>query len=157
MIARFWDVTSGEITFGGKNIKDYPYDELLDKMSMVFQDVYLFHDTIIGEGGAALSGGERQRISIARAILKNAPVIILDEATSSAEPENEHALLKAIEALKENKTIISIAHRMTTVKNADQIIVLDKGKVAQQGSRDQLIKEDGIYKRFITVREQSVG
>lgn len=196
LIARFWDVQSGEILFGGKNIKEYPCDELLGQISMVFQNVYLFNDTItnnikfgkpdatraeveeaarkaccydfimelsdgfdtmIGEGGANLSGGERQRISIARAILKDAPVVILDEATSSVDPENEHALLQAINALKENKTLISIAHRMTTVKNADQIIVLEDGKIAQQGTHEELIAQEGIYRRFLNVREQSVG
>lgn len=196
LIARFWDVQSGEILFGGKNIKEYRCDQLLEHISMVFQNVYLFNDTIannikfgkpnatreeieaaarkaccyefimelpdgfdtmIGEGGANLSGGERQRISIARAILKDAPVVILDEATSSVDPENEHALLQAINALKENKTLISIAHRMTTVKNADQIIVLEDGKVAQHGTHKELITQEGIYKRFLSVREQSVG
>ncbi|MCR4734135.1 MAG: ABC transporter ATP-binding protein/permease [Treponema sp.] len=196
LIARFWDVDEGEILFGGKNIKFYRTDDLLGQMSMVFQNVYLFNDTIannikfgkptasqyeieeaakkacchdfimalpdgyetvIGEGGANLSGGERQRISIARAILKDAPIVILDEATSSVDPENEYELLQAINALKENKTLISIAHRMTTVKNADQIIVLDNGHIAQKGKHEDLIREDGIYKRFLTVREQSVG
>ncbi|MCR4742020.1 MAG: ABC transporter ATP-binding protein/permease [Treponema sp.] len=196
LIARFWDVDQGEILLGGKNIKSYKTDDLLGQMSMVFQNVYLFNDTIannikfgkpdasqeeieaaakkacchdfikelpdgyetvIGEGGASLSGGERQRISIARAILKDAPIVILDEATSSVDPENEYELLQAINALKENKTLISIAHRMTTVKNADQIIVLENGHIAQRGTHDELIKQEGIYKRFLTVREQSVG
>ena len=196
MITRFWDVNSGQISFGGHNVKDYGCDELLSNFSMVFQNVYLFHDTIennikfgkpyatetevklaakkaccydfimalpdgfqtvIGEGGSNLSGGERQRISIARAILKNAPVIILDEATSSVDPENEHELLKAINELTKGKTLISIAHRMTTVQTADQIIVLDDGEIVQRGTHKELIEQEGVYKKFLTVRTQSVG
>lgn len=196
LITRFWDVDSGEILFGGHNVKEYACDDLLSHISMVFQDVYLFHDTIennikfgkpdatqeeietaakkaccydfimdlpekfqtiIGEGGSNLSGGERQRISIARAILKDAPVIILDEATSSVDPENEHDLLQAIEELTKNKTLISIAHRMTTVRKADQIIVLNNGKVVQQGNHNELIAQEGVYKNFLTIRTQSVG
>ena len=196
LIARFWDVNSGEILFGKRNVKDYPSDELLSHISMVFQNVYLFNDTIannirfgkpdatmeeitvaakkaccydfimelpnefdtlIGEGGSTLSGGEKQRVSIARAILKDAPVVILDEATSSVDPENEHMLLRAIQELTKNKTLISIAHRMTTVKNADQILVMDDGKIVQQGTHNQLITQEGIYKNFLKVREQSAG
>ena len=196
LITRFWDVNSGQISFGGHNVKDYGCDELLSNFSMVFQNVYLFHDTIennikfgkpdatetevklaakkaccydfimalpdgfqtvIGEGGSNLSGGERQRISIARAILKNAPVIILDEATSSVDPENEHELLKAINELTKGKTLISIAHRMTTVQTADQIIVLDDGEIVQRGTHKELIEQEGVYKKFLTVRTQSVG
>ena len=114
-------------------------------------------DTIIGEGGSTLSGGERQRISIARAILKDAPVIILDEATSSVDPENEHELLKAIEELTKGKTLISIAHRMITVRKADQIIVLSDGEIVQQGTHKELIAQEGVYKNFLTIRTQSVG
>lgn len=196
LITRFWDVDSGEVLFGGHNVKEYACDNLLTNISMVFQNVYLFHDTIannikfgkpdatreevkiaakkaccydfimklpdgfdtiIGEGGSTLSGGERQRISIARAILKDAPVIILDEATSSVDPENEHELLKAIEELTKGKTLISIAHRMTTVRKADQIIVLSDGEIVQQGTHKELIAQEGVYKNFLTIRTQSVG
>lgn len=196
LITRFWDVDSGEVLFGGHNVKEYAGDDLLSNISMVFQNVYLFHDTIannikfgkpdatreevkiaakkaccydfimklpdgfdtiIGEGGSTLSGGERQRISTARAILKDAPVIILDEATSSADPENEHELLKAIEELTKGKTLISIAHRMTTVRKADQIIVLSDGEIVQQGTHKELIAQEGVYKNFLTIRTQSVG
>lgn len=196
LITRFWDVDSGEVLFGGHNVKEYACDDLLSNISMVFQNVYLFHDTIannikfgkpdatreevkiaakkaccydfimklpdgfdtiIGEGGSTLSGGERQCISIARAILKDAPVIILDEATSSVDPENEHELLKAIEELTKGKTLISIAHRMTTVRKADQIIVLSDGEIVQQGTHKELIAQEGVYKNFLTIRTQSVG
>ena len=196
LITRFWDVDSGEILFGGHNVKEYACDDLLSHFSMVFQNVYLFHDTIennikfgkpdatldeikaaakraccydfimalpdgfqtiIGEGGSTLSGGERQPISIARAILKDAPIVILDEATSSIDPENEHELLKAIAELTKNKTLISIAHRMTTVRNADQIIVLSDGQIVQQGTHQTLISQDGIYRNFLTIRTQSAG
>lgn len=196
LITRFWDVDSGEVLFGGHNVKEYACDDLLSNISMVFQNVYLFHDTIannikfgkpdatreevkiaakkaccydfimklpdgfdtiIGEGGSTLSGGERQRISIARAILKDAPVIILDEATSSVDPENEHELLKAIEELTKGKTLISIAHRMITVRKADQIIVLSDGEIVQQGTHKELIAQEGVYKNFLTIRTQSVG
>ena len=114
-------------------------------------------DTVVGEGGSTLSGGEKQRISIARAILKDAPIVILDEATSSVDPENEADLLKAINALKKDKTIISIAHRMATVKNADNIIVMDSGKIVQKGTHDELIKQEGIYRNFLNIREKSSG
>ena len=196
LITRFWDVDSGEVLFGGHNVKEYACDDLLSNISMVFKNVYLFHDTIannikfgkpdatreevkiaakkaccydfimklpdgfdtiIGEGGSTLSGGERQRISIARAILKDAPVIILDEATSSVDPENDHELLKAIEELTKGKTLISIAHRMTTVRKADQIIVLSDGEIVQQGTHKELIEQEGVYKNFLTIRTQSVG
>lgn len=196
LITRFWDVDSGEILLGGHNVKEYACDDLLSHFSMVFQNVYLFHDTVennikfgkpdatfeevkeaakraccydfimalpdgfqtvIGEGGSTLSGGERQRISIARAILKDAPIVILDEATSSVDPENEHELLKAIAELTRNKTLISIAHRMTTVRNADQIIVLSDGQIVQQGTHQTLISQDGIYRNFLSIRTQSVG
>ena len=103
------------------------------------------YQTVIGESGATISGGEKQRISIARAIMKDAPIIILDEATANVDPENEAELQKAIEALTQGKTIIMIAHRLKTVKNADQIIVIDRGKISQQGTHDELIKQAGIY------------
>ena len=111
------------------------------------------YDTIIGEGGASLSGGEKQRISIARAIMKDAPIIILDEATANVDPENEKDLVDAIDALTKEKTILMIAHRLKTVRNADQILVVDKGKIVEQGKHDDLMKQDGIYKRFVNARE----
>lgn len=115
------------------------------------------YDTIIGEGGASLSGGEKQRISIARAIMKDAPIIILDEATANVDPENEKELVNAIEALTKEKTIIMIAHRLKTVRNADNILVVDQGRIVEQGKHEQLMKLDGIYKRFIQTRELAVG
>ena len=194
LIARFWDTDSGEVLMGGRNIKEYTLEALMSQISMVFQNVYLFADTIennikfgtpsathedvvraakeaacddfieslpdgyntmIGEGGASLSGGEKQRISIARAILKNAPVIILDEATANVDPENEDRLQKAIGKLTENKTIIMIAHRLKTVREADQILVVDAGKIAQRGSHSELVEQEGIYRRFILGREEA--
>jgi len=115
------------------------------------------YQTIVGEGGSTLSGGEKQRISIARAMVKNAPIIILDEATSSVDPENEHELLGAIKELTKGKTLISIAHRLTTVRDADQILVIDSGSVAQQGTHEQLMKEEGIYSRFWKQRRSASG
>lgn len=196
LIARFWDVDSGSVRIGGIDVKDYKLDSLMKNISMVFQNVYLFPDTIennikfgspnathedvvkaakaarchdfisalqegyqtvIGESGATISGGEKQRISIARAIMKDAPIIILDEATANVDPENEAELQKAIEALTQGKTIIMIAHRLKTVKNADQIIVIDRGKISQQGTHDELIKQAGIYADFVGMREKAIG
>ncbi len=196
LIARFWDVQEGEVLLGGKNVKDYSFDSLMENFSFVFQRVYLFEDTIannirfgrpeasmeeviaaaksarchefieslpkgyetvIGEGGATLSGGERQRIAIARAIMKDAPIIILDEATANVDPENEKELTEAIQNLTREKTIIMIAHRLKTVRNADQIIVVDKGKIVQKGTHDELMKEDGIYKNFVSGRKKAVS
>ena len=196
LIARFWDVKEGEVTLGGRNVRDYSFDSLMENFSFVFQRVYLFEDTIannirfgkpeasmdevieaakkaschdfitalpngyetvVGEGGASLSGGEKQRIAIARAIMKDAPIIILDEATANVDPENEKELTEAIENLTKQKTIIMIAHRLKTVCNADRIIVIDKGKIVQQGKHDELIKEDGIYRNFVTGRKQAVS
>lgn len=167
LVARFWDVDSGSVKIGGTDVRDYTLESLMDQISMVFQNVYLFADTIennikfgcpnatheqvveaakkaccddfiqalpdgyntvIGERGAYFSGGEKQRISIARARLKDAPIIILDEATANVDPENEDRLQKAIEALTRNKTILMIAHRLKTVRSADQILVLDGGR-----------------------------
>lgn len=192
LIARFWDTDTGEILLGGHNVKEYSMDSLMKNFSFVFQNVYLFQDTIannirfgqedapmekvieaakqacchdfimalpdgyetvIGEGGASLSGGEKQRISIARAIMKDSPVIILDEATANVDPENEKELMDAIAALTKNKTIFMIAHRLKTVRNADTILVVDKGKIVQQGRHEELMKQDGIYKRFVMSRE----
>ena len=115
------------------------------------------YDTVVGEGGGTLSGGERQRISIARAILKDAPIIILDEATASIDPENEHLIQQAISELTRGKTIIIIAHRLATIENADQILVLDDGRIVQQGTHAQLVREEGRYRRFVEIREQAEG
>ena len=115
------------------------------------------YDTVIGEGGASLSGGEKQRISIARAIMKDSPVIILDEATANVDPENEKELTEAIEALTKDKTIIMIAHRLKTVRHADQILVVDSGSIVQRGTHEELMEQEGIYRRFIDAREQAVG
>lgn len=115
------------------------------------------YDTVIGEGGSSLSGGQKQRISIARAIMKDAPVVILDEATANVDPENEKDLMDAIEALTKEKTIIMIAHRLKTVRHADQIVVVDKGRIVQKGTHEQLMTQDGIYKRFVDAREQAVS
>lgn len=115
------------------------------------------YDTVVGEGGGTLSGGEKQRISIARAILKNAPVIILDEATASIDLENEHLIQDAISELTRGKTIITIAHRLATVRNADQILVVDDDRIAEAGTHEELIRQDGIYKRFTQIREKAEG
>ena len=115
------------------------------------------YETMIGEAGSTLSGGEKQRISIARAILKDAPIVILDEATSSVDPENEKALLDAIFELTKNKTLISIAHRLSTVRTADQIIVIDQGHIAQRGTHKELLEEEGIYRTFLECREKSIS
>ena len=196
MIARFWDVQSGSITIGGVDIKDVSLETLMSKISMVFQNVYLFEDTIennikfgkpeasreqvieaakkamchdfieslpngydtlIGEGGASLSGGEKQRLSIARAILKDAPIIIFDEATANVDPENEDKLRLAIEALTENKTIIMIAHRLKTIRNADRILVLNGGAIEQSGAHEELMAQGGLYKKLITAKNESAG
>ncbi len=196
LIARFWDVKSGEVLLGGKNVKEYSFDSLMKNFSFVFQRVYLFedtiannirfgnpaasmasvmeaakkarchdfimnlpdgYDTIIGEGGASLSGGEKQRISIARAIMKDSPIIILDEATANVDPENEAELAQAIEELTKNKTIIMIAHRLKTVRHADKIYVIANGKIAQQGNHDELMAQEGIYKNFVTERREAAS
>lgn len=196
LIARFWDADKGSVLFGGRNVKEYSYDSLMRNFSFVFQNVYLFqdtiannirfgqedapmervveaakkacchdfimalpdgYDTVIGEGGASLSGGEKQRISIARAIMKDAPVIILDEATANVDPENEQELMAAIDALTREKTIFMIAHRLKTVRNADRILVVDSGRIVQQGKHEELMREEGIYKRFVQSRELAAG
>ena len=115
------------------------------------------YDTVVGEGGGTLSGGEKQRISIARAILKNAPIIILDEATASIGPENEHLIQQAISELTRGKTIITIAHRLATVQNADQILVVADGRIAEHGTHAELVQQDGLYRRFTAIREQAEG
>ena len=196
LIARFWDVDQGTVSISGINVKDYTLSDLMGNISMVFQNVYLFADTIennikfgrknathedvveaakkacchdfilslpdgyntvIGEGGASLSGGEKQRISIARALIKDAPIVIFDEATANVDPENEDRLQKAMEALTKDKTVIMIAHRLKTVRNADKILVLDQGKVVEEGTHDELIKNNGIYSEFIATRRETIG
>lgn len=194
LIARFWDVSAGEILMDGKNIKEYTLPHLMSHIAMVFQNVYLFEDTIennikfgvpsatreevieaakkamchdfiealpngydtlIGEGGATLSGGEKQRISIARAMLKDAPIVIFDEATANIDPENEDKLKAAIEELTKNKTIIMIAHRLSTIRNADQILVLNNRKIEQRGNHEGLMKQGGLYKTLISMRNKA--
>ena len=196
LLARFWDTDSGKVMLGGRDVRDYDMDSLMENFSFVFQSVYLFHDTIannirfgqpeapmetvieaakkacchdfitalpdgyetvIGEGGASLSGGEKQRISIARAMMKDAPVIFLDEATANVDPENENELMRAIQALTAEKTVIMIAHRLKTVEHADQILVIDHGKIAEQGTHESLMKQDGIYKDFIGERREAAS
>ena len=194
LIARFWDVQEGSIIVGGHNVKEFTCDSLLENMSMVFQNVYLFrdtiennikfgcpdatheqvveaakkacchdfisalpqgYDTVIGEGGSTLSGGEKQRISIARAMLKDAPIILLDEATASVDPENEVHLQQAISALVKNKTLIVIAHRLSTIRDADQILVVDNGKIVEKGVHTELIQQKGIYQNFWNIRQRA--
>lgn len=196
LIARFWDVDSGSVTIGGHDVREYTLESLMEQISMVFQNVYLFadtiennirfgkpeathaevveavrkaccadfiealpdgYDTVIGEGGASLSGGEKQRISIARAMLKDAPIVILDEATANVDPENEDRLQKAIEELTRDKTIIMIAHRLKTVRNADQILVVDEGRIIQKGKHEELIGQKGIYADFVLGRQEAIG
>lgn len=196
LIARFWDVDSGSVKIGGKDVREYTLESLMNQISMVFQNVYLFadtiennikfgrpeathaevvaaarkaccadfienlpdgYDTVIGEGGTSLSGGEKQRISIARAMLKDAPIVILDEATANVDPENEDRLQKAIEELTRDKTIIMIAHRLKTVRNADQILVVDDGRIVQQGKHEELIGQKGIYHDFVLGRKEAIG
>ena len=115
------------------------------------------YETVVGEAGGSLSGGERQRLSIARAMMKDAPIIILDEATANVDPANEKELMEAVGELTREKTVILIAHRLKTVRNADQILVLDKGRIVQRGTHDELAAQDGVYRRFITGRERAVG
>ena len=196
LLSRFWDVDGGRVLLGGYDVRQYGMDSLMRNFSFVFQQVYLFHDTVannirfgqpdapmeqviaaakkarchdfilrlpqgydtvIGEAGGTLSGGERQRLSIARAMMKDAPIIILDEATANVDPENEKELMEAIDALTHEKTVVMIAHRLKTVRHADQIIVLDQGKIAQRGTHEELMRQEGIYRRFISGREKAVG
>ena len=196
LLSRFWDVDGGQVTLGGHDVREYDMDSLMQNFSFVFQNVYLFHDTIannirfgqpdapmekvvaaakkarchdfiknlpqgyetvIGEAGGTLSGGERQRISIARAIMKDAPVIILDEATANVDPENEKELMEAVAELTHDKTVIMIAHRLKTVHNADKIFVVDHGEIVQQGTHDELMAVDGLYRRFVVERKQAAG
>ena len=196
LLARFWDVKSGQILIRGKDLRQVKLSDLMDHISMVFQRVYLFQDTIynnismgrpdasreevieaakkarcydfimalpegfdtiVGEGGETLSGGEKQRISIARCILKDAPLVILDEATASVDADNESYIQEAISELCRGKTLLVIAHRLGTIRNADQILVVAGGQIAQSGTHEALMREEGIYKSFVTVREQSQG
>ena len=196
LIARFYDADDGSVKVGGHDVKEFTCDSLLSNMSMVFQNVYLFNDTIrnnicfgkpdatedemiaaakkacchdfimalpdgydtvIGEGGGSLSGGEKQRISIARAILKDAPIIILDEATASVDPENEHLIQAAISELTKGKTIVTIAHRLATIEQADQILVVDDGQIVQRGTHSELANVPGRYKDFVDIRRRSEG
>ena len=194
LIARFYDVSSGSISLGGHNLKDYTCDSLLSNISMVFQNVYLFNDTIranicfgrdgvteeemieaakkarchdfimelpdgydtvIGEGGGTLSGGQKQRISIARAILKDAPIIILDESTASIDPENEHLIQGAITELSKGKTVIIIAHRLATIESVDQILVVDNGSIIEKGTHAELVTRGGKYSEFVKIRQKA--
>lgn len=196
LIPRFHDIDSGSIKIGGADIRDVDYEELMRRISMVFQRVYLFEDTIynniafgkpdasiddvraaakaarcyefiealpngyntvLDEGGSSLSGGEKQRISIARAILKDSPIIIMDEATAALDAENEHEILAAIEALTQNKTVIMIAHRIKSIRNADHIIAIKDGRVIQDGNPNELSKQDGLYRDFLRSREEISG
>ena len=194
LVSRFWDVTGGDVLIDGKNVKDFNYDAFLANFSFVFQDVYLFddtvrnnikfgnqdatdeemievakkarchdfimslpdgYDTVLQEGGSNLSGGERQRISIARAMLKPSKIVILDEATSSIDPENEKQLLQALDYLLKDKTTIIIAHKLNTIKNADQIVVLDKGGIESYGTHAELMEKSPIYQKFVAYRESA--
>ena len=194
LIARFWDVDGGRVTIGGRDVREYTLESLMEQVSMVFQRVYLFadtvennikfgrpdatheqvvaaakaacchdfitalpdgYDTVLGEGGGSLSGGEKQRLSIARAMLKDAPIVILDEATASVDPENEAELQAAISSLTKGKTLILIAHRLKTVRNADQILVLNGGHIVQRGTHEELIAQPGLYADFVHVRAKA--
>lgn len=196
LIARFWDIKSGSIKIRGTDIREVPLAELMDNISMVFQRVYLFRDTIynnivmgkpdatetevyeaakkarcydfimalpdgfqtvVGEGGTSLSGGEKQRISIARCILKDAPIVILDEATASVDADNESYIQQAISELCEGKTIIVIAHRLGTIRNADKILVIKDGAIAEEGNHETLMSQNGIYRNFVIMRENTIG
>ena len=193
MLTRFWDVKKGRITIGGTDIKDVPLSDLMDQVSVVFQRVYLFKDTIynninmgrkdasreeviqaaklarcydfimnlpdgfdtvIGEGGASLSGGEMQRLSIARCILKDAPIIILDEATASVDADNELYIQQAIDELCKGKTLLVIAHRLNTIRHADNIIVIQDGQIEEQGCHEELMNHHGLYSEFIQARKR---
>lgn len=196
LLARFWDVKSGEVLIRGKDIRSIPLSELMNNISMVFQRVYLFDDTIynnismgrpdatkeevieaakkarcydfimqlpcgfdtmVGEGGESLSGGEKQRISIARCILKDAPIVILDEATASVDADNEKYIQEAIRELCSGKTLLVIAHRLNTIQNANQIIVLNDGSIEATGTNSELIEMQGTYRSFILSRRKSVA
>lgn len=196
LLARLWDVKSGKVMVRGTDIRNVPLSELMNQISMVFQRVYLFQDTIynnismgkpdateqevyeaakkarcydfimalpegfqtvIGEGGATLSGGEKQRISIARCILKDAPIVILDEATASVDTDNESYIQEAISELVKGKTLLVIAHRLNTIREADQILVISNGRISEQGTHDELMAKAGIYQDFVNIRKKSSG
>lgn len=196
LMARFYDADSGAVCIGGHDVRDFTCDSLLRNISMVFQNVYLFndtverniafgrpdathedvveaarraccdefidemplgYDTVVGEGGDTLSGGQKQRISLARALLKDAPIVILDEATASVDPENERLIQRAIEELTKGKTVVVIAHRLATIETADQILVIEQGCVVQRGTHFQLMEEGGLYHRFVGIRSQAEG
>lgn len=196
LMMRFWDVDSGSISVGGVDVRDQDPEDLLSLFAVVFQDVFLFSDTVannirfgrpdasddevreaarrarclnfvealpdgfdtvLAEGGASLSGGERQRISIARALLKDAPIVILDEATSSVDPENERELQEGLRELCEGKTQVVIAHNLATVTAADQILVLDGGRIVERGRHEDLARAGGTYEHFLQARERAVG
>ena len=196
LISRFYDVTDGSIQIGGVDIRDIPLDALMDKVSFVFQDTFLFkqsildnirmgnpdateeqviaaakaarchefieqlpngYQTVIGSTGVHLSGGERQRIAIARAIVKDAPIIVLDEATAFSDPENEYLIQKAFEKLIQNKTVVMIAHRLSTIRNADQILVMEKGCLIESGTHDELLKKDGKYAQMWSSYTESIN
>ena len=196
LLARFWDVGAGKVLVRGRDVRDVRLADLMEHISMVFQRVYLFQDTIynniamgrpdatweevmeaakkarcydfvmalpngfdtvIGEGGESLSGGERQRISIARCILKDAPIVILDEATASVDADNESYIQQAISELCKGKTLLVIAHRLNTIRNANQILVIADGQIAQSGTHEELMEAGGLYRDFVTVRQQSQG
>ena len=195
-MARFYDVDSGAVRVGGHDVREFTMDSLLRNFSMVFQDVYLFndtleaniafgtagatheqvveaakrarchdfisalpngYDTIVGEGGASLSGGERQRISIARALLKDAPIVVLDEATASIDPENEQLIQQALTELTREKTVVVIAYRLATIEHADQILVVEDGTVVQRGTHEELLAQEGVYRRFVEARAEAEG
>lgn len=195
-MARFYDVDSGAVRVGGHDVREFTVDSLLRNFSMVFQDVYLFndtleaniafgtagatheqvveaakrarchdfisalpngYDTIVGEGGASLSGGERQRISIARALLKDAPIVVLDEATASIDPENEQLIQQALTELTREKTVVVIAHRLATIEHADQILVVEDVTVVQRGTHEELLAQEGVYRRFVEARAEAEG
>jgi ATP-binding cassette subfamily B protein len=197
LIARFWDVDAGTVRVGGADIREMPTEQLMSQLSMVFQDVYLFDDTLwaniavgdpsasreqileaaamsgvtpiaealpagwdtpVGEGGRALSGGERQRVSIARALLKGAPIVLIDEASSALDAENEANVLASIDRLRETSTLVVIAHKLDTVRKADRIVVLDgDGGIAEAGTHESLLEHGGRYRSFWDQRQAASG
>ena len=157
LIPRFYDASEGSVLVGGVNVKNISKEALMSEIAFVFQNTKLFKDTILGNGGTYLSGGENQRIALARAILKDAPIIVLDVATASLDVDNETEIQEAISCLVKGKTVLVIAHRMHTVENADQIIVLDGGVVREKGTHAELMAQGGLYRRFIEIREQAEG